>query len=261
MIRAHLPNGPLQRRPQTTVQMKRMLLAAPRGWLDTGFRFADPQDVDTILHDVVALLASREFAVNFFANLGGAMAGVLLAFSIERVRARRGSRMLYGRILRTSRSELAYLKPMCEHSRDALRAGQRTGTTDYFGVPATRALLISPLVHDQGPYSLIMALTILCGYLGSTENAFREAPSLKPQDLVAHELLNKILGDELDKANKLITIALEQIDSQLKLLGLEKTPDAVTQEVSRRLLEILQSPRPSVTSQNSQPNREGPKSE
>jgi hypothetical protein len=186
--------------------------------------------VDTILQSVVAFLTSREFAVNFFANLGGAMAGVLLAFWIERVRARRDARMLYGRILRTSRSELAYLKPMCEHARDALRAGQSAGTLDSLGVPATRALLVSPLVHDQAPYSLIMALTILCGCLGATENAFREARRLKPQDVVARELLSKTLGDQPDKANKIITIALEQIDSQLKLLGLEKTPDPVTHE-------------------------------
>jgi hypothetical protein len=216
--------------------------------------------VDTILHGVVAFLTSREFAVNFFANLGGAMAGVLLAFWIERVRARRDAQMLYGRILRTSRSELVYLKPMCERGRDALRAGQSAGTHDSLGVPATRALLISPLVHDQAPYSLIMALTILCGYLGATENVFREAARLKPQDMVARELLSKTFGDELDKANKMITIALEQIDSQLKLLGLEKTPDAVTQEVSRKLLEVLQSSQPSLTGQNSQPNREVPKS-
>jgi len=217
--------------------------------------------VDTILHGVVAFLTSREFAVNFFANLGGAMAGVLLAFWIERVRARRDARMLYGRILRTSRSELAYLKPMCEQGRDALRAGQGAGTGDSLGVPATRALLISPLVHDQAPYSLIMALTILCGYLRTAENLFREAPSLKPQDVVARELLSKTLGDALDKANKMISIALEQIDAQLKLLGLEKTPDAATQEVSRRLLEVLQSSQPSRTGQNSQPNRGVPKSE
>ena len=125
-----------------------------------------------ILHGVVVFLTSREFAVNFFANLGGAMVGVLLAFWIERVRARRDARMLYGRILRTSRSELAYLKPMCEYARDALRAGHSAGTSDSLGVPATRALLVSPLEHDQAPYSLIMALTILCGYLGITENAF-----------------------------------------------------------------------------------------
>jgi membrane associated rhomboid family serine protease len=59
-----------------------------------------------ILHDAVAFLTSREFTVNFFANLGGAMIGVFLAFWFERVRARREARMLYGRILQTSHSEL-----------------------------------------------------------------------------------------------------------------------------------------------------------
>jgi hypothetical protein len=203
--------------------------------------------VDTLLHGVVAPLWSRELAVNFVANLSGAMGGVLLAFWIERVRARREARMLYGRILRTSRSELAYLKPMCEHGRDALRAGRSEGTSDSLGVPATRAVLISPLVHDQAPYSLIMALTILCGCLDGTENAFREARQLKLQDVVARELLSKTLGDQLDKATAIITIALEQIDSQLKRLGLEKTADAMTQEVSRRLLGVLGRSQGSVT--------------
>jgi hypothetical protein len=214
-----------------------------------------------MLHSLVSFLTSREFAVNFLANLGGAMAGVLLAFWIERVRARRDARMLYGRILRTSRSELAYLKPMCEHSRDALRVGQSAGTLESLGVPATRALLVSPLVHDQAPHSLIMALTILCGYLAGAETVFREARLLRPLDVVARELLSKTLGDQLDNANKIITITLEQIDSQLKLLGLEKTPDAVTQEVSRRLLEVLRSSQPSPVGYDSRPNPETPKSE
>jgi hypothetical protein len=49
-------------------------------------------------------------------------------------------------------------------------------------------------VHDQVPYSLIMALTILCGYLGATENALREARQLKPQDVIARDLLIKTLA-------------------------------------------------------------------
>jgi hypothetical protein len=208
-------------------------------------------DVNTVLHNVVAFLTSREFAVNFVANLGGAMVGVLLAFWIERCRARRDAQMLYGRFLQTSRSELAYLKPMCKHSTDTLKAGQSTGTLVSLGVPATRTLLISPLVHDQAPYSLIMALTIMCRSLDGTEIALRETRRLNLKDLVARELLSKALGDDLDKASSMITIALEQIDTQLKLLGLEKTPDAMTQEVSRRLLEVLQSSEPSLPGQNS----------
>ncbi len=188
-----------------------------------------------ILHGVVNFLTSRDFAVNFFANLGGAMVGVLLAFWIERVRARRDARMLHGRILRTSRSELAYLKPMCESTREALSAGNSAGYLDFLGVPATRALLVSPVVYDHAPHSLIMALMILCGHLGAIEAFDRETRPLIPKAVVAErELLAKTLGDSLYKANKLITIALEQIDSQLKLLGLEKTPDAATPEVSRK---------------------------
>jgi hypothetical protein len=92
-------------------------------------------------------------------------------------------------------------------------------------------------------------------------SAFREMRSLKTRDVAARELLSKTLADRLNQSNKIITIAFEQIDSQLKLLGLEKTPDAVTQEASRRLLEVLQSSQPSVTGQSSQPNREVPKAE
>jgi hypothetical protein len=207
-----------------------------------------------VINVVVAFFLNRDFWVNFVANLGGAMAGVLLAFWIERRRARRDAQILYGQILRTSRSELAYLKPMCERGRDALRVGQNAGTLGSLGVPAARALLINPLVHDQAPYSLIMAVTILCAFLDSTENAFQEARMLKLQDAVARELMNKTLGDQLENANSIITIALEQIDSQLKRLGLEKTPDAVTQEVSRRLLEVLQSSKPSPKGQKDQSN-------
>jgi hypothetical protein len=126
-----------------------------RAWLDNNFERRGPRDMDADLHGVVCFLTSRAFAVNFVANLGGAMGGVLLAFWIERFRARRETKMVYGRILRTSHTELAYLKPMCEHRRDALRAGQSAGTVDSFAVPATRALLINPVVHEQAPYSLI----------------------------------------------------------------------------------------------------------
>jgi hypothetical protein len=217
-------------------------IAAPAPWLlDIGFGFPDSQNMDTILHTVSSFLISREFAVNFLANLGGAMAGVLLAFWIERFRVRRDARMMYGRILRTSRSELSYLRPMCEQRRDRLREGQRAGTNEFLDVPATRALLISPLVHDQAPYSLIMTLTTLCSYLSATQNVFRVRAGFKPEGVADPELL-KILGDQLERASNIISIALEQIDSQLKLLGLKKTPDSVTQEVSRRLREVLQSP-------------------
>jgi hypothetical protein len=212
--------------------------------------------MDADLHGVVCFLTSRAFAVNFVANLGGAMGRVLLAFWIERFRARRETKMVYGRILRTSHTELAYLKPMCEHRRDALRAGQSAGTVDSFAVPATRALLINPVVHEQAPYSLIMAITILCGFLDAAESAFREARRL---NLLAHEHMSKTLGDQLEKVTSLIAITLEQLDLQLELLRLKKVPDTATQEVSQGLREVLQNSPPSLAGQNSNPNQEGPR--
>jgi hypothetical protein len=216
--------------------------------------------VDTILHRLGAFLTSREFTVNFLANLFGAMAGVLLAFLIQHVRTRHEARVLFGRILQTSRSELAYLKPMCESGRDALRAGKSGGSLDSLGVPATRTLLVSPLVHEQAPYSLIMALTILCRSLDGIESVYEDTRRLGRQYAVSPKLAG-LFGHQLDKASKLMTIALEQMDLQLRLLHLEKTPDAATQEVSRRLLEVVQGSEPPTTGQNSPLNREAPKSE
>jgi hypothetical protein len=216
--------------------------------------------MNTFLHATQSFLTSREFAINFFANLAGAMVGVLLAFWVERFRTRRDARMLYGRILRTSRSELSYLRPICEHGRDRLRDGERAGSNEFFDVPATKALLINPLVHDQAPYSLIMTVTTLCSYLSATQNVFHDSRWFKPQGVAEPEVL-KILGDQLERASNLISITLEQIDSQLKLLGLKKTPDSGTQEVSRRLREILQSSQSSMRERNLQPHRNEPPSQ
>src|SRR6266487_3509524 len=79
--------------------------------------------VTVTLHDVVALFASRDFWVNFLGNLGGALVGVWLAFWIERRRSRRDADRLYGHMLVSARSELAYLRPICVSIRDRLKAG------------------------------------------------------------------------------------------------------------------------------------------
>jgi hypothetical protein len=197
------------------------------------------------LNGVVSFLKSRDFAINFIANLGGAMIGVLLAFSIERFRAHRDAKMLYGRVIRTSHSELGYLKPMYKSLSDSLKAGKRAGTPDT-GAPATRALLVNPLVHDQAPHSMIMALSVLCYYLDAIEATGEEARNLSLQNQVP---FGKILAHQFDSAISIITIVLEQMDSQLDLLGLEKTPDAATQEISRKLHEILRRPLPSIKSE------------
>src|SRR5207244_6424072 len=94
------------------------------------------------------------------------------------------------------------------------------------------ALLINPLVHDQAPYSLIMELTIICHFFDTIETAFGKRGKLKRQDVAP---FGKVLARQLEMAISIIIIVLEQIDSQLNLLGHEKTPEAATQEISRGL--------------------------
>ena len=127
------------------------------------------------LHDVVALFASRDFWVNFLGNLGGALVGVWLAFWIERRRSRRDADRLYGHMLVSARSELAYLRPICVSIRDRLKAGGNA-TRESFRVPATMAVLISPMTHERGPYSLVMALTATTTYAESTAGGFEKRP-------------------------------------------------------------------------------------
>ncbi len=164
------------------------------------------------LHDVVALFASRDFWVNFLGNLGGALVGVWLAFWIERRRSRRDADRLYGHMLVSARSELAYLRPICVSVRDRLKAGGNA-TRESFRVPATMAVLISPMTHERGPYSLVMALTATTTYAESTADGFREAartsePLLSKRDQPAVEsafnVLRRSLQSSVDKLQEII---------------------------------------------------------
>jgi hypothetical protein len=64
-----------------------------------------------------------DFVVNFVANLGGAMFGVLLAFWLDRRRARRESKGLYGRVLHACRFELGYQRSYANHEMQRLKGG------------------------------------------------------------------------------------------------------------------------------------------
>jgi hypothetical protein len=208
-----------------------------------------------IVRYVLAFVASREFLVNFFANLGGAMGGVLLAFWFERIRTNWDARILYGKLLRTSRFELAYLKTMCATSKVALLSDPNAGGLEPLGVPATRALLMSPLFHDLAPFSLIMAITTLCAFLNGAEKVFERTRNLNPQAAASREKLCKILSGQHGAAEKLMGIALEQIDLQLRSLRLERAPDVLAQQVGRRLTEAVVSAQlplaPEVSSESS----------
>ena len=63
-----------------------------------------------VLNGAVMFLSRPDFLVNFIANIGGALCGVLLAFWIERCRVRRNAMNLYGRVLLSCRFELGYLR-------------------------------------------------------------------------------------------------------------------------------------------------------
>jgi uncharacterized membrane protein YccC len=203
--------------------------------------------VTVTLHDVVVLFVSRDFWVNFLGNLGGALVGVWLAFWIERRRSRRDADRLYGHMLVSARSELAYLRPMCVSIRDRLKAGGNA-TRESFRVPATMAVLISPMTHERGPYSLVMALTATTTYAESTADGFREAtrtsePLLSKRDQPAVEsafnVLRRSLQSSVDKLQEIIGIAIESMDVEIARLGVKTEPDAATQVVSERLRDIL----------------------
>jgi hypothetical protein len=188
--------------------------------------------VDTV-HVVISFLTSRDFAVNFVANLAGVLFGVLLAFWVERRRARHDADVLYGNLLRSSRSELAYFAPM---STD-------TDTRLSFTLPATTALLVGPSLHERGPYSLVMALTTLTNYAGIIETSIGQAEKLSGDKTD----FNKRLGNHLGRLQGIVALALERLDSELGRLDLVKTADADTQEVSRRLRELLENSVPPGT--------------
>jgi hypothetical protein len=195
-----------------------------------------------VLHAAATFLSRPDFLVNFVANLGGALCGVLLAFWIEHRRTRRDATNLYGRLLSTSRSELSYLRPMCAKQKDDFRAVKLVTPLGSFSVPATRALLVNPLVQEKAPYSLIMALTILSAAVDTTEDALRQAKTLISGKLSPEMAANygKALGDEMEQVERLMEIALERLNLELERLGIALIADAQTQEVSRRLLEVVQ---------------------
>src|SRR5207244_10186111 len=90
------------------------------------------------------------------------------------------------------------------------------------------------------PYSLVMALTALTRHADTIETSIRRVEKL-PGDKTE---FNKQLGDSMGKLRRIVTIALERLDVELGRLDLTKTPDADTQEVSRRLRDVLQNSPP-----------------
>ena len=199
------------------------------------------------LGDFIALVGSHDFWVNFLANLGGALVGVWLAFWIERRRSRRDAERHYAHMLVSARSELGYLRPACVHIRERLKAGGNA-TRESFSVPATRAVLIGPMTHERGPYSLVMALTAATTYAEAAADGFREAvrvsePLLskldQPTVTAAFNKLRSSLQNSVDRLQEIVGIAIESLDAEIVRLGVKVQHDAATQVVSGRIREIL----------------------
>jgi hypothetical protein len=210
---------------------------------------AFPQGVTVLLKAGPWVVDLHDFAINFFANLGGALFGVLLAFGIDRRKAQRDADRLYGHMLLSARSELNYLQPMCASLRDQIKAGE-TVYREPFNIPATAAVLVSPLTHERAPYSLVMALTAVKSYAATAADSLGESlrktePFLarreQPEVAAALHGLTQALAGTMDRLHDLIAIAEEGITTELERLGLSgRQPDPATAVVSRRLLAVLQ---------------------
>jgi len=182
--------------------------------------------VVTVLHGAFAFLSREDFLVSFVANLCGALSGVLLAFWIAHRRTRRDATNLYGRLLSTSRSELVYVHAKCARVKDDFRAAKSKAEVvmplGSLSVPATRALLVNPLVHEKAPYSLIMVLTILPTFVDEAEDSMRRnLTSIKARKLSSKMAADygNALGNNMEKLERTMAIALERLDLELGRLG------------------------------------------
>jgi hypothetical protein len=190
------------------------------------------------------LIVSRDFAVNFFANLGGALAGVLLAFWIERRIARRSAARLYGHVLLSVRSELSFLRPMCLILRDKLRTGDTAMRLSVI-LPATRAAVVNPLVHERAPYSLLVILTGLVTYTNLADESLRDGMKLIEERLFVTppgpvDRIAQRMERDADLVQEMLGYVLEQIQAELTRLKLAALrPDTEAVAVIQGMQDIL----------------------
>ena len=199
------------------------------------------QDVIAGLRGVGAFLTRPDLLVNFLANLGGALCGVLLAFWIERRRVRRNAINLYGRVLLSCRFELGYLRSFVQSTTAALKAGKAVGNIPL-STPATKAALISPLMHARAPRSLLTALVATSDSVQGDQKSLEAAERFRGAPAAQRAELEQAIADKMDKSERLIAMALERLDVELGRLHLEVPADPEGREVSRRIVEILRGP-------------------
>ena len=101
-------------------------------------------------------------------TLLGTLAGVLIAFRLDRAWEGRQSKQLYGCQLDACRHDLANLHAVCRKIHDQAAVG----STNILEVeaPALQALLASPNLHEHGPHGFVVALTSLSGFIVASRN-------------------------------------------------------------------------------------------
>jgi uncharacterized membrane protein YccC len=190
----------------------------------------------------------QDFSVNFFANLGGALVGVWLAFWLDRRRARRESKRLYGRVLHSCRFELGYLRSSAQHNLKALEAGNPPADLISVGLPATRGALVNPLVFEHVPRPLITVLNAVSDYTQANAKALEGFASVQPRlarsDAIqqAGARLRKTLAESITRLENLIGVAVESLDEEIRYLGLAAKPDPADVAMGQRLKKILTDP-------------------
>lgn len=106
--------------------------------------------------------------LDFGITLLGTLIGVFLAFWLDRKWERRQSKELYARSVNACGYELSGLHPICETIRDQI--GPSAAIVLDVDVPALRALLASPALHEHCGHGLTVVLTSLSTFIASVRN-------------------------------------------------------------------------------------------
>lgn len=175
-----------------------------------------------VMEAAVAFVMSRDFAVNFFANLGGALFGVLLAFWIERRIARRTANRVYAALLSGVQSEVSYLGADVATMVKILAQG-KLPPRPRLELPATRALLINSSVYERPTIALVNALTRLEEWTGYTREYMggNRLPEAEP----ARGMYLASIKERVDILIKIQKIAAKRIVEELVKSGIKAKVD------------------------------------
>lgn len=161
---------------------------------------------------------------NLAITLLGTLAGVLIAFRLDRAWERRQSKQIYGCQLDACRYDLANLRSLCGKIRDQVAVG----STNILEIkaPGLKALLASPNLHEHGTHGFIVALTSLSGFIAASRNMishYRTAAAM------GHGLTDQGVvdtGNRMTELMRVVEYVQTLIDGELQrlCLGVARTP-------------------------------------